>query len=103
MDVQRPDGTWTTSQEICYEAREKAAREERAAHEAMVLAQADRNAPVSMYVMGMLSDAQEAMARGMTEMSNQIMNDVKLIIDQRMATKDEHGRHDYSPKERTRG
>jgi hypothetical protein len=59
-----------------------------------VLAQVDSGlTPASLYVMGMLSDAQEAMRRGQIQLANEIMNDAKIIIDERLSNKDEHGRH----------
>jgi hypothetical protein len=71
--------------------------------DACTLRQADTQpGPISMYVMGMLSDVQECIRMGNAQLANAICNDIKLIIGERMATKDEHGRHDYSPAERAR-
>jgi hypothetical protein len=59
-----------------------------------VLQMADNSLmPHSLLVMSMLSDVQEMMARGMTKAANDTLNNAKIIIDARLATKDEHGRH----------
>lgn len=50
--------------------------------------------PASLYVMSMLSDAQEASLAGYFELAYQIMNDAKVIIDARLAKKDAQGRHE---------
>jgi DNA-binding CsgD family transcriptional regulator len=82
------------------EAPTKDAREQR---EKLAIAQADAQpSPVSMYVMGMCSDAQECIRLGNTALANEILNDIKAIIDERLAAKDEHGRHTYSEAERAR-
>lgn len=47
----------------------------------------------TMYLMGMLSDIQEMIARGMNKEAIAVANDIKTIIDNRIAKKDEHGRH----------
>lgn len=63
-----------------------------------VLKMADNNLmPISLLVMSMLSDAQEMMARGMTGEANEVLNNAKIIIDARLAHKDEHGRHTNFP------
>lgn len=48
---------------------------------------------ISMLVLSMLSDVQEAIATGHLHLANDIVNDVKIIVDNRLAKKDEHGRH----------
>ncbi len=69
-------------------------------HDNAVLSQCDHSpSPTSMYVMGMCSDVQELIEQRDFERATSVLNDIKLIIDQRMATKDEHGRHDYAPGE----
>lgn len=94
MTIRKPDGTETTSQEIVYEARLKARQEEIERRRLAVLSDVDiSNMAPSMYVLSMLSDAQEKMRRGMTEFAYQIISDAKTIIDERLAKKDEHGRH----------
>lgn len=49
--------------------------------------------PISMLLMSMASDAQEAMKFGHLDIANEILNDIKIIIDNKVAQKDEHGRH----------
>lgn len=113
MDVKLPDGTMTTSQEICYAARAKEQREaavkqrqESLERMKVALQQADASAtPASLYVMGMLSDIQELLAGhpaqgqmvavpfNSLELVNDILNNAKHIISERLAKKDEHGRH----------
>jgi len=67
---------------------------------ACTLRQADlQPSPISLYVMGMLSDVQECIRLGNPKLASEICNDIKLIIDERMSDKDEHGRHDYTPAE----
>lgn len=51
----------------------------------------------TMYLMSMLSDAQAAMSFGDIETANEILNHAKIIIDERIATKDTEGRH-INPK-----
>ena len=86
--------------EVLKPAQERADREEA---ERSILAQADfQPSPLSMYVMGMCSDVQEMLQRGMIAEANHCLNEMKLILDKRMAVKDEHGRHDYTPAERAR-
>jgi hypothetical protein len=70
---------------------------------ACTLSQVDNQpSPLSMYVLGMLSDVQDSIRFGNPKLAIAICNDIKLIIDQRMSTKDEHGRHDYTPAELAR-
>lgn len=85
----------------------KAFNDERAAkqaeHDRVTLSLCDRSAtPAAQYVMGMLSDVQEALNMGQVKLANAICNDAKLIIDQRLSTKDSKGRQDFSPAEITR-
>ena len=62
--------------------------------EERVLKMADNSVmPISLLVMSMLSDAQEAMHFGQVDMANEILNEAKIIINHRLSKKDEHGRH----------
>lgn len=63
--------------------------------------------PASMFTMGMLSDVQHlimssSQLAGSKElvMALQILNDAKVVISERLATKDEHGRHDFNETEK---
>ena len=49
--------------------------------------------PVSMLVMSMISDAQEAIERGNKTLAHMILNNVKTVIDNRLSVKDAEGRH----------
>jgi len=78
-------------------------RAEHDAREAAALAQCDHSpTPASMYVMGMCSDVQQLIEMGNLPMANAVLNDIKAILQHRIATKDEHGRHDYAPGELNR-
>lgn len=69
--------------------------------ERMTLRQLENSlTPASMYVMGMLSDVQEMISRGLLEMAVRTLDNAKFIIDERLSTKDEHGRHDFNRKEK---
>lgn len=106
--TKQPDGLYKVDQQKANESMiQSLARAEQEfqanQREKAVLQQADHNpGPTSMYVMGMCSDVQELLSRGMLAEANQVLNDIKLVIDRRMATKDEHGRHDYAPGEMNR-
>ena len=59
-----------------------------------ILSQLDQSQiAASMFAMSMASDAQEAMARGDTQLANEILNNLKIVIDARLTVRDEHGRH----------
>ena len=58
-----------------------------------VLTCADRSASVSMYTMGMCSDVQEMLQRGMIKEAISCLNDIKILIDERLSKKDTQGRH----------
>lgn len=78
-------------------------RQWHAEREATALSQADSQpSPTSMYVMGILSDIQQLIEMGQLHLAVEACNTAKIIIDKRMAVKDEHGRHDYSNSERFR-
>ena len=49
--------------------------------------------PISMLLISMASDAQEFMHRGLIDTANEILNDMKIIIDSKVGQRDEHGRH----------
>lgn len=68
-----------------------------------ILEQLDNSSTAeSMFAMGMISDAQYALSSGDLELADDILNNVKIVIDQRLAYHDEVGRHaKRSSKEET--
>lgn len=71
--------------------------------EADILTQADHGcSPTSMFAMGVCSDIQHMIEHGMLKQAYETLNNLKALIDQRMATKDPQGRHDYAPGEEVR-
>jgi hypothetical protein len=58
-----------------------------------VLACADRSDSVSMYTMGMCSDVQEMLQRGMVKEAICCLDSIKILIDERLSKKDVQGRH----------
>ena len=100
---QMPNGTWVSSQEICEEHDRQRRAFEHDQFKKSVLPQADHSPdPVSRYALNVISDCREAIARGMKTDALTMLNELYVIIDARMSTKDEHGRHDYAPGEQVR-
>lgn len=68
---------------------------------AAILEQVDGGVtPAAMFAMGMLSDVQQLIAMGQYQTAIQALNDAKVVINERLATKDEHGRHDFNEVEK---
>lgn len=83
------------------EQHQEMVRKQIAEHKASVLRMFDQGCtPASMYVMGMLSDAQEAMSMGMMDVAMTTLNDAKIIISERLTTRDPQGRHDFNEIEK---
>jgi len=53
----------------------------------------DQPGAISMYTMGIASDVQEMIRRGMYQEAITALDSIKILIHERLAKKDEHGRH----------
>jgi hypothetical protein len=49
--------------------------------------------PPALYAMSMASDVQELIRLGFLKEACEVLNSLKLVIDARLSTKDEFGRH----------
>lgn len=101
---QMPNGTWVSSQEICYEIDAQRRRFEHGQFVAQALQSCDLSPDnAAQYALNILSNVRDGIQMGIPAADVMYMiGELQVVIDQRLATKDEHGRRDFAPGEQNR-